>query len=225
MRLLVVEDEPRLARLIRQGLVEEGHAVDLVESGEDALTWVNTVAYDAIILDLMLPGMDGIELCRTLRARRNKTPVLILTARGEVDDRVSGLDAGADDYLGKPFVFAELFARLRAISRRPVDVLNPVLHVGDLILDPASRRVWRGEREYELTNKEFRILEVLMRNADRVVTRTMIGEQIWDYDSANYTNVIDVHIRSLRKKLDDPYDFKRILTVRGVGYKVVSDAD
>lgn len=225
MRLLVVEDEPRLAKLIRKGLMEEGHAVDLVESGEEALTWINTVTYDAIILDLMLPGMDGIELCRTLRARRNKTPVLMLTARGEVDDRVTGLDAGADDYLAKPFAFAELFARLRALSRRPGDVLNPVLHVGDLTLDPASRRVWRSEHEYELTNKEFRILEILMRNADRVVTRTMIGEQIWDYDSASYTNVIDVHIRSLRKKLDDPYDFKRILTARGVGYKVVSDAD
>lgn len=225
MRLLVVEDEGRLAQLIQKGLVEEGHAVDVAESGEAALDWVAVVTYDAIVLDLMLPGIDGIAVCRELRSRRIQTPVLLLTARGDVDDRVAGLDAGADDYLAKPFAFAELFARLRALARRPADVHDPVLRTGDLVLDPASRRVWRGDREFMLPNKEFRILEYLMRHADRVVTRTMIGEQVWDYDSASYTNVIDVHIRSLRQKLDDPYEIKRIVTVRGAGYKLVSDAD
>ncbi|HAX25541.1 MAG TPA: DNA-binding response regulator [Chloroflexi bacterium] len=223
MRILIVEDEERLAILTRKGLLQEGHAADIAATGEEALDWVAIASYDAIILDVMLPGMDGLAVCRTLRARRVPTPILLLTARGAVEDRVAGLDAGADDYLTKPFAFAELFARLRALSRRPAEPLDPVLTVGDLRLDPTTRRVWRGEQEHTLPNKEFRILEYLMRHPNRVLTRMMIAEHVWDYDFPNLTNVIDVHIRSLRRTIDVPYEQKRIATVRGAGYKLVGD--
>ena len=225
MRILLVEDEARLARLIQTGLTEEGHALDTASSGEEALDWTAVAEYDAIILDVLLPDMSGLDVCRAIRRKRVRTPILLLTALGSVENRVAGLDAGADDYLAKPFAFAELFARLRALGRRPVESLDPVLTVADLRLDPASRRVWRGNEEHVLPNKEFRILEYLMRYPNRVLTRTMIGEHVWDYEFLSGTNVIDVHIRSLRSKLDDPYPIKRIMTVRGVGYKLVGGDD
>jgi two-component system OmpR family response regulator len=210
----------RLASLLRRGLVEEGHAVDLAADGEEALAWVDVGDYDAIVLDILLPGIDGLEVCRQLRRRHVRTPILLLTARDTVADRVTGLDAGADDYLVKPFAFAELTARLRALARRPPDTHDPVLAAGDVRLDPAARRVWRGEAELPLPNKEFRILEYLMRHQDRVLTRAMIAEHIWDYDFPGASNVIDVHVRQLRRKLNDPYPDGMIETVRGVGYRL-----
>lgn len=223
MRLLIVEDEVRLAGLIRRLLVEEGHAVDTVDSGGLALERAQAVSYDAIVLDVMLPDVDGLEVCRRLRGRQNHTPILLLTARDTVEDRVAGLDAGADDYLIKPFAFAELSARLRALGRRTTRTLNPILQVADLRLDPARHQAWRGDCELTLPNKEFRILEYMMLNPNRVLTRSMIAEHVWDYEFLNATNVIDVHIRSLRRKMDDPYAVKRVVTVRGAGYKLSSD--
>jgi two-component system OmpR family response regulator len=220
MRILVVEDEARLASLLRRGLAEEGHAVDVAADGEDGLAWVAVSDYDAIVLDVMLPGVDGLDVCRQLRRRRVPTPILLLTARDTIADRVTGLDAGADDYLVKPFAFAELTARLRALARRPAETHHPVLATGDLRLDPAARRVWRGEDELALPNKEFRILEYLMRHPNRVLTRAMIAEHVWDYDFPNVTNVIDVHIRQLRRRLQDPYPGGLIETVRGAGYRL-----
>jgi DNA-binding response OmpR family regulator len=224
MRILLVEDEADLASLIRGGLSEEGHAVDLAVSGEEAFDWVRVASYDAIVLDVMLPGIGGLDVCRTLRRRRVQAPILLLTARDGIDDRVRGLDAGADDYLVKPFAFAELFARLRALSRRPTAALDPVLQVGDVRLDPGTHQVSRGGREISLSPKEFRLLEHLLRHPTRVLTRTMIAEHIWDYDFPNVTNVIDVHIGSLRRKLNDPYPGRLIQTVRGVGYRIAPDA-
>lgn len=224
MRILVVEDEARLARLVRRGLTEEGHAVDLAGSGEDALDSISLANYDAIVLDVMLPGIDGFEVCRQLRRQRVHTPVLLLTARDAVDDRVAGLDAGADDYLVKPFALAELSARLRALARRPAEARDTILRIGSLRLDPAMRLVWIGEERIELANKEFRILEYLMQNPNRVLTRTMITDRVWDYDFLNATNVIDVHIRSLRRKLRDAPGGRLIETVRGVGYRIGLDA-
>jgi two-component system, OmpR family, response regulator len=222
MRILVVEDETRLAALLGRSLREDGHAVDLVESGEDALDWIDASEFDVVILDIMLPGIDGLEVCRDLRRRRVRTPILLLTARDSVSDRVAGLDAGADDYLVKPFALAELTARLRALIRRPPEPLDPILHAGNLHLDPATRRLWCGEDELQLPNKEFRILELLMRYPNRVHTRAMIAEHVWDYDFPNVTNVIDVHIRQLRRKIGDPYPGQLIQTVRGAGYRICS---
>ncbi len=223
MRILVVEDEQRLAGLIQQGLEDEGHPVDAVHSSEDALDYIAVGDYDAIVLDVMLPGMSGFDLCRNLRANRNQTPILLLTARDAVEDRVAGLDAGADDYLVKPFAFAELSARLRALSRRPAETLDPILTVGPLKLDPATRQVWRGDDGFDLPNKQFRILEILMRHPNQVLTRTMITDHVWDYDVPNSPNVVDVHIRALRRLLDDPYEDKLIQTVRGAGYRISAD--
>ena len=223
MRILITEDEARLATLLRKALSEEGHAVDLASTGEEALDWVGVGEHDVIVLDVMLPGIDGLDVCRRLRRGGVRTPILLLTARDAVSDRVIGLDAGADDYLVKPFAFAELAARLRALYRRPAAPLPVTLRSGNVTLDPASRQVWRGEVEIPLPNKEFRILEYLMRHAGRVLTRTMIAEHVWDYDFPNATNVIDVHIRQLRRKLDDPYPGELIQTVRGAGYRVVTN--
>ena len=220
MRLLVVEDEARLAALLRRGLTEEGHAVDLAVDGEEALAWLDVSDYDAIVLDIMLPGIDGLAVCHRLRRQRVPTPILLLTARDSVADRVTGLDAGADDYLVKPFAFAELTARLRALARRPPETHAPILTADEVRLDPAARRVWRGDREIALPNKAFRILEYLMRHPNRVLTRAMIAEHVWDYDFPNVTNVIDVHIRQLRRQLDDPYPGGMIETVRGAGYRL-----
>jgi two-component system, OmpR family, response regulator len=220
MNVLVVEDEVKLAALIHRGLVEHGYRVDVSHTGEDALDWVAASSYDVIVLDVMLPGISGIDVCRTLRRRQVNTPVLMLTARDAVRDRVTGLDAGADDYMVKPFSFAELLARLRALTRRPAELLQSTLEIGDLRLDPSARRVWRGDREIVLPNKEFRILEYFMRNPDRVLTRTMIADHVWDYDFPNVTNVIDVHIRLLRGRLDDPVPNGMLQTVRGAGYRL-----
>jgi two-component system OmpR family response regulator len=219
VRILVVEDEYRLAQLIERGLEEDGQAVDLAASAEEALDWIETAGYDVILLDVMLPGMDGLALCRLLRARGVQAPVLLLTARDTIGDRVAGLDAGADDYLVKPFACAELLARIRALSRRPPAVIAPVLALGGVRLDPATRGVWQGDQSIPLGNKEFRILEYLMRHPNRVLTRDMIAEHVWDYDFPNVTNVIDVHIRALRRKLGDPYPGTLIQTVRGAGYR------
>jgi two-component system OmpR family response regulator len=220
VRLLVVEDEARLAALLRRGLTEEGHAVDLAADGEEALAWLDVSDYDAIVLDIMLPGIDGLAVCRRLRRQRVPTPILLLTPRDSVADRVTGLDAGADGYLVKPFAFAELTARLRALARRPPATHAPILTADEVRLDPAARRVWRGDREIALPNKAFRILEYLMRHPNRVLTRAMIAEHVWDYDFPNVTNVIDVHIRQLRRQLDDPYPGGLIETVRGAGYRL-----
>jgi two-component system OmpR family response regulator len=223
VRILVVEDEVRLAMLLRQGLTEEGYAVDVAGTGEEALDWVRVVDHDAVVLDVMLPGIDGLEVCRRLRQRRVQTPILLLTARDAVADRVVGLDAGADDYLVKPFALAELAARLRALARRPSETIDAVLQTGRLRLDPTGRRVWLGDEEIALPNKEFRILEYLMRHPNHVLTRTMIAEHVWDYDFPHVTNVIDVHIRSLRRRLGDPYPGEIIRTIRGVGYRLGGD--
>jgi two-component system OmpR family response regulator len=220
MRVLVVEDEVRLAELLKRGLSEEGHAVDTAGTGEEALDWLDAAGYDAVVLDIMLPGMSGLDVCRTMRRQGRATPILLLTAKDAVADRVAGLDAGADDYLVKPFAFAELAARLRALQRRPADLRDPILAAGALRLDPAERRVWRGETEIALGNKEFRILEYLLRNPNRVLTRAMIADHVWDYDFPNVTNVIDVHIRAIRQKIGDAYPGELIETVRGVGYRL-----
>ncbi len=223
MRVLIVEDEARLGELVLKHLHQEGHVGTLIGSGEEALLRVAETTYDAIVLDIMLPGVDGIAVCRALRRRGVRTPILLLTARDAVEDRVAGLDAGADDYLVKPFAVAELLARLRALNRRPPETHVPILTVGDLRLDPATRQVWRGDQEYRLPNKEFRILEYLMRHPNQVLTRTMIAERVWNDPFVELTNVIDVHIGSLRRKLDDPYVIRRIETVRGVGYRLSGD--
>ena len=224
MRILVVEDETRLARLVRRGLMVEGHAVDIAATGEEGLDWLAAASYDAIVLDVMLPGIDGFEVCRRIRRNRVQTPILLLTAKDAVPDRVTGLDAGADDYLIKPFALAELTARLRALCRRPASTDGVMLQVGDVRLDPANRRVWRGDALIDLPKKEFRILEYLMRNPDRVLTRSMIADHVWDYDFPNLTNVIDVHIRALRRKLSDPYPGRLIQTVRGSGYRLSDES-
>ncbi|HEU0164542.1 MAG TPA: response regulator transcription factor [Thermomicrobiales bacterium] len=219
-----MEDELRLSTLVRRGLTEEGHAVDVADTGEEALEWLHVASYDVMILDVMLPGIDGIEVCRRIRGRKNPIPILLLTAKDTVMDRVYGLDSGADDYLTKPFAFAELSARLRALNRRPREAVEPVLEAGDLRIDPARMQVWKRGEEITIANKEFRILEYLMRNPNRVLTRAMIAEHVWDYDFPNLTNVIDVHIRSLRMKLDDPYPGALIQTVRGMGYRLHAPA-
>jgi heavy metal response regulator len=222
MRILVVEDEAQIADFISRGLSEQGYAVDVAPDGDEALDWTNIADYDLIVLDVMLPGRDGIDVCRTWRSRGLRTPVLMLTARDAVEDRVKGLDSGADDYLVKPFAFAELVARVRALMRREPDVADSVLLVGDLKLDTATLEVSRHGVAIDLTIKESRLLEYLMRHRDQVLTRTMIAEHVWNYDFDSATNVIDVHIRNLRRKIDDPFDARLIQTVRGAGYRVSS---
>jgi heavy metal response regulator len=223
MRVLVVEDDLRIAEFIRKGLEEEGHAVDVAHDGDEALDWPAVVDFDAIVLDIMLPGRDGIEVCRILRSRSVRTPILMLTARDTVEDRVAGLDSGADDYLVKPFAFAELLARLRALMRREPVLLGTTLEVADLSLDTATRQVSRAGQPVTLTNKEYALLEYLMRHPNQVLTRTMIAEHVWNFDFDTGTNVIDVHIRYLRRKIDDPHDLKLIQTVRGAGYRISAD--
>jgi two-component system, OmpR family, response regulator len=220
MRILVVEDEPKMAALVRRGLIEEGHAADVAGRGEDAVWMAEAHAYDAIVLDVMLPGMSGYDACRRLRSAGVWTPVLMLTARDAVEDRVAGLDAGADDYLTKPFSLAELFARLRALIRRG-DVERPTeLVVGDLRLDPASRRVWRGDTEVPLSPKEFALLETFMRRPGQVLSRLQLLEHAWDFAYENRSNVVDVYMRYLREKLDRPFARNSLETVRGAGYRL-----
>jgi two-component system OmpR family response regulator len=224
VRVLIVEDEPRMAGLIRRGLVEEGHVADVAPSGEDAVWMAGSHPYEAIVLDVMLPGADGFETCRRLRDEGVWAPVLMLTARDAVADRVSGLDAGADDYLTKPFSLAELFARLRALARRGGMERPTELVVGDLRLDPASRRVRRGETEIELSPKEFALLETFMRRPGQVLSRLQLLEHAWDFAYENRSNVVDVYVRYLREKVDRPFGAASIETVRGVGYRLREDA-
>lgn len=218
MRVLLVEDESKLAHVIEKGLEEESFAVETVRDGEQALERARQTAYDLIILDVMLPGIDGLAVCRELRAGGNLTPILILSARGMVEDRVRGLEVGADDYLTKPFAFMELSARIRAILRRrqPADLL--LLRVGDLTLDPISRVVKRGHRRVDLSQKEYALLEYLMRHAGQVVTRAMIAERVWDFDFDRLTNVIDVYVNHLRNKIENGPEPRLIHAVRGSGY-------
>jgi two-component system, OmpR family, response regulator len=220
VRVLIVEDQPKLAALLARGLREEGHAADVADRGEDALWMAGAAPYDAIVLDIMLPGIDGIETCRELRRHDIWTPVLMLTARDAVDDRVTGLDAGADDYLTKPFSFDELLARLRALTRR-VPAERPVtVQVGELRLDPAAHRVWHGQTELELSAKEFALLELLMRRSGHALTREQILEGAWDMSYERRSNVVDVYIRYLREKVDRPFGSDTIETVRGIGYRL-----
>jgi len=222
MRVLVVEDERKIADLIRRGLTEQGYAVDVAYDGEEALDWPAVAEFDVMILDVMLPGRNGIEVCQTLRERGVRMPILMLTARDAVEDRVRGLDSGADDYLVKPFAFAELLARLRSLARREPGVIAPSLEIGDLRLDTTTREVSRGGRAIEMTTKEYAILEYLMRHPNQVLTRSMIAEHVWNYDFDNASNVIDVHIRNLRRKIDDGFATRLISTVRGAGYRISS---
>jgi two-component system, OmpR family, response regulator len=220
MRVLIVEDEPKMAGLIRRGLREEGYAADVSSNGNDALWMAAATEYDAIVLDVLLPGTNGFDVCRELRQNGVWSPVLMLTARDSVDDRVAGLDAGADDYLTKPFSFVELLARLRALARRPPLERPTVLEVGDLRLDPATHQAWRGDAELELSAKEFRILEAFMRRPGHVLSRLHLLEHCWDYGYENRSNVVDVYVRYLREKIDRPFGKKSIETVRGAGYRL-----
>ena len=222
MRILVVEDERRIASFISRGLSEHGYAVDVASDGEEALHWPDVAEFDVIILDIMLPVRDGIDVCRTLRRRGMRTPILMLTARDAVEDRVRGLDSGADDYLVKPFAFAELLARVRALTRREPAATGTVLGVGDLLLDTTTRDVSRDGKRIELTTKEYALLEYLLRHPNQVLTRTMIAEHVWNYEFDNASNVIDVHVRNLRRKIDDPFETKLISTIRGAGYRISS---
>ena len=220
MRILVVEDEVKLASLIRRGLREEGLLADVAIRGEDALWMADATDYDAIVLDVMLPGIDGLETCRRLRAQAVQAPILMLTARGEVQDRISGLNVGADDYLAKPFAFGELVARLHALARRGPIQHPPVLQVGDLRLDPVSHRAWRGDTELELSAREFLLLATLMRHPGAAMTRQQLLDHAWDGDQHTQSNVVDVYIGYLRDKVDRPFGRSSIETVRGVGYRL-----
>ena len=220
MRVLVVEDDVKMAALLRRGLVEEGLSADVARTGDDALWMAAATEYDAIVLDVMLPGPDGFEVCRRLREAGRWAPVLMLTARDGVEDRVTGLDAGADDYLTKPFSFAELLARLRALARRPPLERPTVVEVGDLRLDPATRQVWRDGTEIDLSAKEFALLETFMRRPGEVLTRYQLLEHCWDYGYENRSNVVDVYVRYLREKIDRPFGRSSLETVRGAGYRL-----
>ena len=218
MRLLVIEDEQKVASFIKQGLEEEGYAVDHAADGASGLQMALEGLHDVIVLDVMLPKLDGLSVLQQLRQETITTPVLLLTVRATIEDKVLGLDAGADDYLTKPFAFEEFVARVRALLRRRAETAPPILQVADLALDPARRVVLRGEKKIELTPREFTLLDYFMRNPGRVLTRTMIANRVWDYTFDSTTNVIDVYVNYLRKKIDTGHDTKLLHTVRGVGY-------
>jgi two-component system, OmpR family, response regulator len=223
MRVLIVEDDVPLASALRRGLRAEGMVADVAVRGEDALWMAAATEFDAVVLDLMLPGIDGFETCRRLRDDGVWTPIIMLTARDAVDDRVQGLDAGADDYLVKPFSLAELLARLRALARRGPVERPPVLSVGDLQLDPATREVRRGDVQITLSAKEFALLEAFMRRPGEVLTQLQLLEHAWDYDYENRSNVVEVYVRYLREKIDRPFGIRSIETVRGAGYRLRKD--
>jgi DNA-binding response OmpR family regulator len=226
MRVLVVEDEPKIAAYVRRSLEEQGYAVDAASNGHEALDWAEAVDFDLIVLDLMIPEIDGVSVCRELRRRGRSAPILMLTARDAVDDRVAGLDAGADDYLGKPFALKELLARVRALTRRPSDVpKNPILQLANLSLDTRTRRVERAGRPIDLTAKEYAVLECLMREPGRVLTRSEIAEHVWNYDAYIQSNIVDAYILKLRRKIDSGFEVRLIHTVRGVGYRLSSDPE
>src|SRR5579863_3308638 len=218
MRVLVVEDEKKTASFVRKALQAEGFAVDVCHNGDEALSAASATPFDAIVLDIMLPGRDGLAVLRTLRERKQTTPVLLLSARGQVNERVEGLNAGADDYLPKPFELTELVARVRAMSRRGAESKSTTLRVADLTLDALTRRAQRGGREIELTAREYRLLEFLMRSAGRICGRMSIIEKVWDYDFDPGTNLVDVYVKRLREKLDEGFEPKLLHTVRGMGY-------
>lgn len=220
MRVLVVEDEVKMARAVRRGLEQEGYAVDAASDGDDALSRASENDYDAIVLDVMLPERDGFSVCRELRGRGRWAPVLMLTARDDVQDRIRGLDAGADDYLVKPFAFGELLARVRALVRRGATERPAVITVGDVALDPAAHTVSRAGTPVDLSAREFALLEFLMRYPGEVVSRRRILEHVWDYNYEGFSNVVDVYVGYLRRKLEQPFDEPLIYTVRGVGYRV-----
>jgi two-component system OmpR family response regulator len=223
VRVLIVEDEVKMAALLRRGLIAEGMSADVAIKGEDALWMAQATEYDAIVLDVMLPGIDGFDVCAKLRKEGVWAPILMLTARDSVRDRIAGLDGGADDYLTKPFSYAELLARLRALVRRGPVERPTELVVGDLRLDPASRRLWRGDTEIALSAKEFALIETFMRRPGQVLSRFELLEHAWDYDYENRSNVVDSYIRFLRKKIDKPFGTESIETVRGAGYRLRED--
>lgn len=224
MRVLVVEDEAKIAAFLKRGLEENTYAVDIASDGEEGYEWARNFTYDVIILDIMLPKMDGIELCKRLRRDGNQASIVMLTAKHTVDDRIVGLDAGADDYLVKPFAFGELLARLRAVKRRTTEQPRTnILTVGGLELDLVKHLASRDGQTIELSAKEFALLEMLMRHPNHVLSRTLIAEHVWGYDFYNQSNVVDVYIRYLRRKIDDPFETKLIQTVRGMGYRLTDD--
>jgi DNA-binding response OmpR family regulator len=223
MRILLIEDEPGIAQFISQGLREMSYAVDIAHDGEQGKQYASCAEYDIIILDIMLPKINGLKLLGEFRSQKIKTPVLLLTARDTIEDRVQGLDQGADDYLVKPFAFSELLARLRCLQRRPPLQFNHILQVGDLTMDVVKREVKRGGRLIQLTGLEFKLLEYLLRNSHSVLTRTQIGEHIWDFDFYSNSNVVDVYVGYLRRKIDRGFDQPLLHTVRGVGYCLKSD--
>ena len=223
MRVLIVEDDTKMAGLLRRGMRDEGIAADVAGKGEDAVWMAGATEYDAIVLDVMLPGIDGFETCARLRGAGVWAPVIMLTARDAVEDRVAGLDTGADDYLVKPFSFAELLARLRALARRAPPERPAVLEVGTLRVDPATRRAWREGTEIELSPKEFALLETFVRHPGEVLSRFQLLEHAWDYEYENRSNVVDVYVRYLREKVDRPFGVTGIETVRGAGYRLRED--
>jgi heavy metal response regulator len=220
MRILLIEDDEHIVNFLKRGLKEEGYIVDVAYDGEDGLYLAENEEFDLIILDILLPKLDGFELCSRLRAKGNTTPILMLTAKDDIEDRVHGLDIGADDYLVKPFAFEELVARIRALLRRQKNVNSHILKVGDLTLNLLTREVKRGDRTIELTTREFELLKFLMYNRGQVLTRTQIARHVWSYDFDYFSNVVDVYIRYLREKIDEPFEHKLIHTIRGVGYKI-----
>ncbi|MEZ4594904.1 MAG: response regulator transcription factor [Chloroflexota bacterium] len=220
MRVLVVEDEPRMATLIRQGLEEEAYAVDVVGNGRDVQLWVESATYDMVLLDIMLPGISGLEVCRQLRAAGHTMPILMLTARDTLPDKVKGLDSGADDYLVKPFAIEELTARMRALARREAPVKTAVLTIADLTLDPATKLAQRGGHVIELTAKEYALLETLMRHPNQILSREQIIDHVWNMEFDSGSKLIEVYISNLRKKIDADHAPKLIHTVRGLGYRI-----
>lgn len=222
MRILVVEDEHRIAASIKKGLEQEHYAVDLAYTGPDGYDLASTEDYDLIILDLMLPGLDGLQICKQLRQGNIHTPILILTAKGQIQDKVEGLDTGADDYLTKPFAFEELLARLRALVRRPQNTLDSILTVDDLKVNPKTYEVNRGEKIITLSSKEFSLLEFLIRHPRQILTKEQIINHVWDYNANILPNTVEVYIKNLRQKIDEPFKTKKplITTIRGFGYKL-----